>query len=251
MQKRLQTRHTIISSEVLVAAGVPCCRLVQNAGEYVVTFPRAYHLGFSHGFNCGEAANFATPGWLEVAREASVRRAAMNYLPMLSHQQLLYMLAMSLISRSIFDIASEKRSSRLKEKKRVGEEVVKSMFVNDVIQQNDFIGKLLDNGVASCLLVKDSKLYASHAITSMSEWNDSYQACTVDEKNHDEVNSIIDALEIPASENPVDVQVLPSSALVSMAAEVSSVEHKENREPCILNNINCKIEKEKYMEKIL
>ncbi|XP_024380326.1 uncharacterized protein [Physcomitrium patens] len=241
---RLGEKTTVMSPEVLVAAGVPCCRLVQNAGEYVVTFPRAYHLGFSHGFNCGEAANFATPGWLEVAREASVRRAAMNYLPMLSHQQLLYMLAMSLISRSIFDIASEKRSSRLKEKKRVGEEVVKSMFVNDVIQQNDFIGKLLDNGVASCLLVKDSKLYASHAITSMSEWNDSYQACTVDEKNHDEVNSIIDALEIPASENPVDVQVLPSSALVSMAAEVSSVEHKENREPCILNNINCKIEKE-------
>lgn len=29
-----------------------------------------------------------------------MRRAAMNYLPMLSHQQLLYMLAMSLISRS-------------------------------------------------------------------------------------------------------------------------------------------------------
>lgn len=51
------------------------------------------------GFNCGEAANFATPGWLEVAREASVRRAAMNYLPMLSHQQLLYTLAMSFTSR--------------------------------------------------------------------------------------------------------------------------------------------------------
>ena len=52
------------------------------------------------GFNCGEAANLATPGWLHVAREAAARRAVMNYLPMLSHQQLLYMLALSLMSRS-------------------------------------------------------------------------------------------------------------------------------------------------------
>lgn len=51
------------------------------------------------GFNCGEAANFATPQWLRFAREAAVRRAAMNYLPMLSHQQLLYLLTMSFVSR--------------------------------------------------------------------------------------------------------------------------------------------------------
>lgn len=51
------------------------------------------------GFNCGEAANFGTPEWLKVAKEAAVRRAAMNYLPMLSHQQLLYLLTMSFISR--------------------------------------------------------------------------------------------------------------------------------------------------------
>jgi hypothetical protein len=96
---RLGEKTTLMSPEILVAAGVPCCRLVQNAGEYVVTFPRAYHLGFSHGFNCGEAANFATPVWLDLAREAAARRAAMNYLPMLSHQQLLYLLAMSIASR--------------------------------------------------------------------------------------------------------------------------------------------------------
>ena len=44
------------------------------------------------GFNCGEAANLATPDWLKVAKEAAVRRAAMEYLPMLSHQQLVYFL---------------------------------------------------------------------------------------------------------------------------------------------------------------
>lgn len=35
------------------------CRLQQHPGQFVVTFPKAYHGGFSYGFNCGEAVNFA------------------------------------------------------------------------------------------------------------------------------------------------------------------------------------------------
>lgn len=38
---------------------VPVCKLRQEAGQFVVTFPKAYHGGFSYGFNCGEAVNFA------------------------------------------------------------------------------------------------------------------------------------------------------------------------------------------------
>lgn len=38
---------------------VPVCRLEQHPGQFVVTFPKAYHGGFSYGFNCGEAVNFA------------------------------------------------------------------------------------------------------------------------------------------------------------------------------------------------
>jgi len=53
------------------------------------------------GFNCGEAANFGTPQWLAVAKDAAVRRAAMDHLPMLCHQQLLYLLTMSFIPRSV------------------------------------------------------------------------------------------------------------------------------------------------------
>ncbi|KAJ7569378.1 hypothetical protein O6H91_01G075600 [Diphasiastrum complanatum] len=131
-------------------------QLVQNAGEYVVTFPRSYHLGFSHGFNCGEAANFATPGWLEVAKEAAVRRVALNHLPMLSHQQLLYYHAMSFPSRTSLSLGSKLRSSRLElKKKSLGEEIVKTKFVNDVIYSNTLIKDLLHCGVSSCLVFAD------------------------------------------------------------------------------------------------
>ena len=40
-------------------AGVHVSRVIQNPGEFVVTFPRGYHAGFSNGFCIGEAANFA------------------------------------------------------------------------------------------------------------------------------------------------------------------------------------------------
>ena len=41
-------------------------RIVQKPGEFVVTFPRAYHAGFSNGFCVGEAANFALGPFLQL-----------------------------------------------------------------------------------------------------------------------------------------------------------------------------------------
>eukprot|EP01018_Ginkgo_biloba_P034449 Gb_39738 [translate_table: standard] len=158
----LGEKTTLMSPEILVGAGVPCCRLVQNPGEFVVTFPRAYHLGFSHGFNCGEAANFATPEWLKVAKEAAVRRAAMNYLPMLSHQQLLYMLSLSLPSRIPVSLANEPRSSRLKDRKRSeGEMAVKKLFVNDMIDNNYLLSILLEKEATCYAVLWDSAQISS------------------------------------------------------------------------------------------
>lgn len=51
------------------------------------------------GFNCGEAANIATPEWLNIAKDAAIRRASINYPPMVSHFQLLYDLAIAMHSR--------------------------------------------------------------------------------------------------------------------------------------------------------
>ncbi|KAL7191779.1 hypothetical protein ACSBR2_023786 [Camellia fascicularis] len=152
----LGKKTTVMSPEVLISAGVPCCRLVQNAGEFVVTFPRAYHSGFSHGFNIGEAANIATPEWLRVAKDAAIRRASINCPPMVSHFQLLYDLALSLCSGIPKSISTKPRSSRLKDKKKgEGEALIKELFVEDVMRNNDLL-HILGEGSSIVLLPQNS-----------------------------------------------------------------------------------------------
>ncbi|KAL5227805.1 hypothetical protein ABZP36_016070 [Zizania latifolia] len=149
----LGQKTTVMSPEVFVGLGIPCCRLVQNAGEFVVTFPGAYHCGFSHGFNCGEASNIATPEWLRIAKEAAIRRASINRPPMVSHYQLLYELALSMCFREPSSGALEPRSSRLKEKKKCeGEQLVKKVFIQNVIQDNELLSHLLNDG-SSCIIL--------------------------------------------------------------------------------------------------
>ncbi|KZV24735.1 hypothetical protein F511_09209 [Dorcoceras hygrometricum] len=158
----LGEKTTILSPEVIVASGIPCCRLVQNPGEFVVTFPRAYHIGYSHGFNCGEAANFGTPKWLTVAKEAAVRRAAMNYLPMLSHQQLLYLLTMSFISRIPRSLLPGARSSRLRDRHREERELlVKKAFVADILVENNLLTLLLRRNSSYHAVLWDAELLPS------------------------------------------------------------------------------------------
>lgn len=55
---------TNVNPNILQAEGVPIYRTDQHCGEFVVTFPRAYHAGFNQGFNFAEAVNICLPDWV-------------------------------------------------------------------------------------------------------------------------------------------------------------------------------------------
>ena len=63
----------MLSPRVLQAYGVPVHSATQEAGQFVVTFPNAYHAGFNLGTNCGEAVNFAPADWARFAAAGVAR----------------------------------------------------------------------------------------------------------------------------------------------------------------------------------
>ncbi|VVB08200.1 unnamed protein product [Arabis nemorensis] len=93
-------KTTIFPPKILLDHDVPVYKAVQKPGEFVVTFPRAYHAGFSHGFNCGEAVNFAMGDWFPFGAIASCRYAHLNRVPVLPHEELICKEAMLLNSSS-------------------------------------------------------------------------------------------------------------------------------------------------------
>ena len=80
---------TQFSPSILKDEGVPVFRAVQRAGEYVLTFPRAYHAGFNSGFNCAEAVNVATVDWLSHGQNAVELLSEENKKTSVSHDKLL------------------------------------------------------------------------------------------------------------------------------------------------------------------
>mmetsp|Transcript_22662 Transcript_22662/g.62918 ORF Transcript_22662/g.62918 Transcript_22662/m.62918 type:complete len:407 (-) Transcript_22662:1702-2922(-) len=94
--KSLMGKTTMFPPSYLVEAGVRVCRVVQQPGEFVITFPRSYHAGFSHGYNCGEAVNFSTPHWFPYGFAAETRCSMLHQAPMLCVDGLLCMEAANL-----------------------------------------------------------------------------------------------------------------------------------------------------------
>ncbi|CAM6122699.1 unnamed protein product [Calypogeia fissa] len=81
---------TQLSPSILKEEGLPVYRLVQHAGEFVITFPRAYHSGFNCGFNCAEAVNLAPVDWLPHGQSAVELYMEQRRKTSVSHDKLLF-----------------------------------------------------------------------------------------------------------------------------------------------------------------
>uniref|UniRef100_A0A8D3ECX3 [histone H3]-trimethyl-L-lysine(4) demethylase n=1 Tax=Scophthalmus maximus TaxID=52904 RepID=A0A8D3ECX3_SCOMX len=79
---------TIMNPNTLMAYGVPIYRTNQCAGEFVVTFPRAYHSGFNQGFNFAEAVNFCTVDWMPLGRQCVDHYRMLHRYNVFSHDEM-------------------------------------------------------------------------------------------------------------------------------------------------------------------
>lgn len=95
---------TQLSPSVLKSEGVPVYRVVQNSGEFVLTFPRAYHAGFNCGFNCAEAVNVAPVDWLQHGQSAVELYSTQLHKTSISHDKLLFAAAEKAV-QALWDIS--------------------------------------------------------------------------------------------------------------------------------------------------
>ncbi|RAH85070.1 putative PHD transcription factor [Aspergillus japonicus CBS 114.51] len=80
---------TLMPPDQLRKAGVRVYALDQRAGQFVITFPQAYHAGFNHGFNFNEAVNFAPADWEPWGARGVLRLQDFRRHPCFSHDELL------------------------------------------------------------------------------------------------------------------------------------------------------------------
>eukprot|EP01135_Chromosphaera_perkinsii_P006696 Nk52_evm10s559 gene=Nk52_evmTU10s559 len=80
---------TLMSPKDLLAEGVKVCRADQHQGEFIVTFPAAFHGGFNQGFNVCEAVNFATEDWISWGLLSIDHYRRVKRFPVFSHDELM------------------------------------------------------------------------------------------------------------------------------------------------------------------
>ncbi|KAL4603864.1 hypothetical protein ACB092_10G153600 [Castanea dentata] len=98
---------TMLNPSVLQENGVPVYSILQEPGNFVITFPRSYHGGFNLGLNCAEAVNFAPADWLPHGGFGADRYREYHKAAVLSHEELLCVAAKSDCNRRVSSYLKE------------------------------------------------------------------------------------------------------------------------------------------------
>ncbi|CEP14172.1 hypothetical protein [Parasitella parasitica] len=134
---------TMLSPERLVKEDVNVYAVDQRPGQFVITYPKAYHSGFNHGFNFCEAVNFAPGEWIDFGLECVKRYKAFRRQPCFSHDNLLVTAARNLKSVDKIDWLkrglTEMQSREIKERqniraKKLAEKVVPEDQLREELQ---------------------------------------------------------------------------------------------------------------------
>ncbi|GER34913.1 transcription factor jumonji (jmj) family protein [Striga asiatica] len=126
---------TQISPSILRSEGVPVYRCVQNAGEFVLTFPRAYHAGFNSGFNCAEAVNVAPIDWLPHGQNAIELYREQGRQTSISHDKLLLGAAREAVKANWeYNLLRKFNSNNLRWKEVCGKDGILSKALKDRVE---------------------------------------------------------------------------------------------------------------------
>jgi len=86
---------TTINPNKLMQEGVRVVKADQCAGEFIITFPRAYHAGFNQGYNFAEAVNFCPADWIPVGRQCIEHYRKLSKCCVFSHEEIICKVALS------------------------------------------------------------------------------------------------------------------------------------------------------------
>lgn len=81
---------------------MPVYRAYQEPGDFILTFPRAYHGGFGNGYNLGEAVNFGLRDWFPYGVDCQKRHRSLQRQNIVNLQELLMSEVLHLQSKSVF-----------------------------------------------------------------------------------------------------------------------------------------------------
>lgn len=65
----LPSDTAMVPPELLVSNGVSLCQTVQEPGQFIIVFPKAFTSSICTGYVVSESVYFAQPSWLETAEQ--------------------------------------------------------------------------------------------------------------------------------------------------------------------------------------